>query len=321
MPDRPGRQLANSILRGAEETEVAADHEEWPSWEAVPVEVSDEEADPGQALPHEELELTETNTAAQGAVPEPKYPPKGVYKPPPPVLRPKLKAIPPEPTPVPKPSSVMEDASGGAASATPGPSSTTAEAPSSSATAPVPSPMASVATYSVRTFGHRDSESGYFDRQGDQIPHRRINREGDLEVYREDGLVEVFPNAAADQQEDEEEEPEDDDEDGQDDQPGGGNPPGGGGGPPDRDPPGDGGGASGHQGPSGGDSSDENWGSQWTQKGKVAPEPEGELGVASKKKCFARYGDGSNGQSYGDAELYYQTLGECAVCSATSAWR
>ena len=60
-----------------EETEVAADHEEWPSWEAVPVEGSDEEADPGQALPHEELELTETNTAAQGAVPEPKYPPKG----------------------------------------------------------------------------------------------------------------------------------------------------------------------------------------------------------------------------------------------------
>ena len=63
------------------------------------MEVSDEEADPGQALPHEELELTETNTAAQGAVPEPKYPPKGVYKPPPLVLRPKLKANPPEPMP------------------------------------------------------------------------------------------------------------------------------------------------------------------------------------------------------------------------------
>jgi len=203
----------------------------------------------------------------------------------------KLKAIPPEPTHAPKPSPVVEDASRGSASATPG------------------------------TFGRRDREFGYFNSQGDRVPRRRINQNGDLEVYREDGLVEVFPNAAADQQEDEEEEPEDDDEDGQDDQPGGGNPPGGGGGPPDRDPPGDGGGASGHQGPSGGDSSDENWGSQWTQKGKVAPEPEGELGVESKKTCFARYGDGSNGQSYEDAELYYQTLGECGVCSATSAWR
>ena len=122
-----------------EETEVAADHEEWPSWEAVPVEGSDEEADPGQALPHEELELTEANAAAQGAVPEPKYPPKGVYKPPPLVLRPKLKANPPEPMPVPKPSLVVEDTSRCVASTTASP--TTADAASSSAAAPVPSPI------------------------------------------------------------------------------------------------------------------------------------------------------------------------------------
>ena len=72
MKARQARQVARkqytegSSEKPAEETEVAADHEEWPSWEAVPVEVSDEEADPGQALPHEELELTEANTATQG---------------------------------------------------------------------------------------------------------------------------------------------------------------------------------------------------------------------------------------------------------------
>ena len=166
-----------------EETEVAVAHEEWSSWEAVPVEVSDEEADPGQALPHEELGLTEANAAAQGVVPEPKYPPKGVYKPPPLVLRPKLKANPPEPMPVPKPSPVVEDTSRSVASTTPGTSSTTADAASSSAAAPVPSPMASaperpegLVTYSVRTVGRRDREAGYFNSQGDRVPRRRINQ-------------------------------------------------------------------------------------------------------------------------------------------------
>ena len=61
-----------------------------------------------------------------------------------------------------------------------------------------------LATYSVRTVGRRDRESGYFNSQGDRVPRRRINQNGDLEVYRSDGLVEVFPNAETDQQEDEE---------------------------------------------------------------------------------------------------------------------
>lgn len=67
-----------------EESEVAANHEKWPSWEGIPEEESDEEAGPGQALPHEELEPMDrgrsgsTGRSARAKVP---YPPKGVYKP------------------------------------------------------------------------------------------------------------------------------------------------------------------------------------------------------------------------------------------------
>ena len=142
----------------------------------------------------------EVDPAAPGAVPEPRYPLKGVYKPPP-------AALPPKPKPVPKPGLLADEALS-SASTTPKTSPTTAEAASSSTAAALPSPMASAperpegpVTYSVRTFGQMDRECGYVNSRGDRVPRRRISQDGDLEVYRQDGLVEVFPKAGADQQE------------------------------------------------------------------------------------------------------------------------
>ena len=95
---------------------------------------------------------------------------------------PKLKATPPKPKPVPKPGLLVDEALS-SASTTPG---------------TLPNPMASAperpegpVTYSVRTFGRMDRECGYVNSRGDRVPRRRINQDGDLEVYRQDGLVEV----------------------------------------------------------------------------------------------------------------------------------
>ena len=95
---------------------------------------------------------------------------------------PKLKATQPKPKPVPKPGLLVDEALS-SASTTPG---------------TLPNPMASAperpegpVTYSVRTFGQMDRECGYVNSRGDRVPRRRINQDGDLEVYRQDGLVEV----------------------------------------------------------------------------------------------------------------------------------
>ena len=236
----------------------------------------DQEHDPDQALPHEELEA--------GGVPEPKTPPPG-YKPPPKQLQGKLMPTAKGMPIPPKQGAPATGAVGSAAALPPEASAVDSAATASSspmvpsaasAMTTLPSPMApapdrpeGLVTYSVRTFEGLDREVGYFTAEGERVPRLQLNRDGVL-----------VPAVADGQQEDgeEEEEEEDDAETNTDRDPPGRDPP-------DRDPPGDGGGgASGPPGPPGpgnSGSSDENWG-QWKPRGKDPPEPEGEPTTGTK---------------------------------------